>query len=570
MKREKNSRDSRDNRNVSRRGASQSSRANGLSNLPGFDQARRRSSSSSQSFSATGRGNSGGTGRVSRATANGSGRATTNGANRTASNGDPRAVVGRSSQSGGLGQSRRSSQPDGSSQSSRVSQQGRSSQPGRSSQSYGVASGRESYGSGRSGAGHNNPNNFASADYRNGNSGHNGPAYNPAYSKDAYSRDTYSRSNRNRQHPQKKGIDLRIVLIIAIALVVILAGAFIAFAVMGNNKSADDTSQNNEVVVQDTKQTTPVNSENLVMNLNGTADTIVLKGEDYIESGCHVINKKTGTNLTNDVKTEGSVDTSNVGDYTITYSVSDSDGSSVTKNRTVHVVDSMDADTDGISVLMYHYVYTANDQPEEINGNYILDTDLDQEMAWLEKEGYYYPSYQELSAYIEGKHSLPKKSVIVTFDDGELGFLKYGIPVLEKHKVPATSFVIANDDDAADKVKNYASEYVSFQSHTYAMHQAGSNVGRGGRIHAMTQQEILEDLQKAASIVQNNEALAYPFGDNNDTAHAAVKQAGILCAFTINNDKVHKGDDPTCLNRVRISGEYTLESFIFSVESGVG
>lgn len=495
MKREKNSRDSRDNRNVSRRGASQSSRVNGLSDLPGFDQARQHSSSSSQKFSATGRGNFGGTGRVSRTAVNG--------------------------------------------------------------------------------ASHNNPNNFASADYRNGGSGHNasghnGPAYNPAYSKDAYSRDTYSRSNRNRQHPQKKGIDLRIVLIIAIALVVILAGAFIAFAVMGNNKSADDTSQNNEVVVQDTKQTTPVNSENLVMNLNGTADTIVLKGEDYIESGCHVINKKTGTNLTNDVKTEGSVDTSNVGDYTITYSVSDSDGSSVTKNRTVHVVDSMDADTDGISVLMYHYVYTANDQPEEINGNYILDTDLDQEMAWLEKEGYYYPSYQELSAYIEGKHSLPKKSVIVTFDDGEIGFLKYGIPILEKHKVPATSFVIANDDDAADKVKNYASEYVSFQSHTYAMHQAGSNVGRGGRIHAMTQQEILEDLQKAASIVQNNEALAYPFGDNNDTAHAAVKQAGILCAFTINNDKVHKGDDPTCLNRVRISGEYTLESFIFSVESGVG
>lgn len=283
-----------------------------------------------------------------------------------------------------------------------------------------------------------------------------------------------------------------------------------------------------------------------------------------------LINKKTGTNLTGKVKTEGNVDTSKAGDYTITYFASDDDGATLSKERTVHVVDNMDADTDGISVLMYHYVYTASDTPDEVNGNYLLDTDLDKQLEWLQTEGYYFPSYEELSAYIAGKHSLPKKSVVVTFDDGETGFLKYGIPLLEKHQVPATSFVIASDSDAADKVKNYASEYVSFQSHSYAMHQAGSNVGRGGRIHAMTQAEILDDLQKAAAIVQNNEAMAYPFGDNNETAHAAIREAGILCAFTINNDQVHVGDDPTCLSRVRISGEYSLDSFIYSVENGVG
>ena len=31
----------------------------------------------------------------------------------------------------------------------------------------------------------------------------------------------------------------------------------------------------------------------------------------------------------------------------------------------------------------------------------------------------------------EGKHSLPAKSVILTFDDGEMGFLNVGVPLLE-------------------------------------------------------------------------------------------------------------------------------------------
>ena len=74
--------------------------------------------------------------------------------------------------------------------------------------------------------------------------------------------------------------------------------------------------------------------------------------------------------------------------------------------------------------------------------------------------GLLFPSYEELSAHIAGKHSLPKKSVVVTFDDGETGFWSMAFRCWKSIRVPATSLVIASDSDAADKVKNYASEYV--------------------------------------------------------------------------------------------------------------
>ncbi len=309
-----------------------------------------------------------------------------------------------------------------------------------------------------------------------------------------------------------------------------------------------------------------VDPHRLVMNLNGSEETYVKKGEPYIESGCHVIDKKEG-NLTSKVQIKGKVDTSKIGDYQIVYSIKNKDGLETSKTRKVHVVDSSNflGNTAGIPVLMYHYVYTGNDIPKKLNVNYIKNTDLEAQLQYLKKENYYFPSYQELQAYVKGEISLPQKSVVLTFDDGQKGFLKYGIPLLEKYKVPATSFVIGSKD-GDKKIKEYASEYVTFQSHSYNMHRAGGNIGHGGIISAMTRQQIVDDLKKAQTIVQNTQAFAYPYGDVTDDAKKAVEEANILCAFTTQYGKVKKGMDCTALPRVRVSGGNSLKAYIASIE----
>ncbi|MEG0367756.1 MAG: DUF5011 domain-containing protein [Coprobacillus sp.] len=310
------------------------------------------------------------------------------------------------------------------------------------------------------------------------------------------------------------------------------------------------------VVVEDNKQ--------LVMNLNGSKDTVCKKGENYIESGCHVIDKKYG-DLTSSVKISGNVDTSKAGDYKITYTVTNKDGVTSNQVRNVKVVDELKGNTKGVPVLMYHYVYTDNDVPKKLNVNYIKDKDLEAQLKYLIQNNYYFPSYKELEAYTNGQITLPEKSVVLTFDDGQIGFLKYGIPLLEKYKVPATSFVIASKD-GEQKVKEYASEYISFQSHSYNMHRAGGNIGHGGVISAMKKDEIVTDLKKAQVVVQNSEALAYPYGDITEDAKKAVKETGILCAFTTQYGRIKKGTDLTCAPRVRVSGGHTLKAYIAAIE----
>jgi len=305
-------------------------------------------------------------------------------------------------------------------------------------------------------------------------------------------------------------------------------------------------------------------SAHLLMGLKGSEVTLVKEGEEYIEPGAYALDDRVGA-VTN-IKIKGKVDTSKPGEYKLEY-IAKYDKAASKATRTVKVVkaDKFDANSSGIPVLMYHYVFSEDDAPSKLDSNFILNSDLEKQLKWLKDNDYYYPSFAELSAYIDGKHSLPKKSVILTFDDGQVGFLNYGIPLLNKYKVPATGFLIGTRY-GPDIVKADRSKYVCYQSHSYDMHRAGGNIGHGGRISAMPLEEIEEDLNMAIAMVGNKDAFAYPYGDVTEDGKKAIENCGIDCAFTTQYGKVEKGDDKTELPRIRVLGQAGLEGFISSIK----
>ena len=303
-----------------------------------------------------------------------------------------------------------------------------------------------------------------------------------------------------------------------------------------------------------------VDPANLVLGLYGDEQTRVKIGDPYIESGAYGIDKTSGP--ITEYKTSGEVDTSKEGSYEIKYTFKVGNLTKTIK-RTVNVIAEKDfaSDSDGISVLMYHYVYTADDKPASVNGNYILDTDLKAQLDYLQKNDYYFPSFTELRAYIDGKISLPEKSVILTFDDGAQYFLSYGLPILNEYKIPATSFLIGVQG-GPEKVTEYASSYVAFESHSYDMHRPGGNVGHGGVISAMSKADIVSDLKKAADFTGANHAFAFPYGDITEDGKAAVAECGIECAFSTVYGRVEVGEDYRALDRIRVQGANSLESWI--------
>lgn len=209
-----------------------------------------------------------------------------------------------------------------------------------------------------------------------------------------------------------------------------------------------------------------------------------------------------------------------------------------------------------IPILMYHqFTAKLEGEPGWLRGNYAYIGDFDAHMNHIATTGFYLPTWDELSAFIDGRLFLPGHSVIVTDDDADQSWFDLAVPVVDAHRVLTTSFMItAHRQDPAPSL------YVLRRSHTHEMHQAGAN--GDGRIVNWSIPEIVADMQASADVLGVKEVMAYPFGHHDETAKEALRQAGFEMARTIEPGYVTIGADKLSLPTVRINYGMGLDALI--------
>lgn len=212
-----------------------------------------------------------------------------------------------------------------------------------------------------------------------------------------------------------------------------------------------------------------------------------------------------------------------------------------------------------IPILMYHQ-FTSRPEGEDgwLRGNYAYIGDFDAHMNHIATTGFYLPTWDELSAFIDGRLYLPNHSVIITDDDADQTWFDLAVPVVDKHQVMATSFMIT-----ADRQDPAPSPYVLRRSHTHAMHTAGAN-GEGQMVN-LSAEEIAADLNASADVLGVREVVAYPFGHYNDTTKQGVAMAGYELGRTIEPGYVHVGTDKLALPVVRINYGMGLDALISEI-----
>lgn len=93
-----------------------------------------------------------------------------------------------------------------------------------------------------------------------------------------------------------------------------------------------------------------------------------------------------------------------------------------------------------VPVLMYHSV--ADTFPEYPDQQIVLSTELfEKQLAWLESRGFETLHLNELQDGLEGKESLPRRAISLTFDDGMLDNWVNVYPLLRKYGMKATFFI---------------------------------------------------------------------------------------------------------------------------------
>lgn len=323
---------------------------------------------------------------------------------------------------------------------------------------------------------------------------------------------------------------------------------------VANKKGKNETTVKRRVLVKDNIAPT--------IELKGEDTIKLLVGDKYEEKGASA-NDNIDGDLTNNIEILGSVDTSKPENYEIEYRIRDSAGNQATAKRKVIVSEKKKIATttskSGLPVLMYHFFYDKNVSSGKDN-NYMEISDFEDQIKYLTDNDFYFPTWQEVEDYIEGKINLPSKSVVITVDDGDDSFFELAVPIIQKYNAKATSFIITSwyGYRANNKQAN-----ISYQSHSDCMHE-GAN-GKGVML-SWTYDKIMEDVKQSSKTLGGSTVFCYPFGHYNDLDKKVLKDAGYRLAFTTEGGRVYKGSDKFALPRVRMAKGISLSTFASMVQ----
>ena len=90
----------------------------------------------------------------------------------------------------------------------------------------------------------------------------------------------------------------------------------------------------------------------------------------------------------------------------------------------------------GLPVLMYHKIMENGS-----DGLTVTTAQFDMQLMFLKEKGYHTLTFRELKKLNAEKAPLPKKSIIITFDDAYLNFRDQALPILKKYNFSASLFV---------------------------------------------------------------------------------------------------------------------------------
>lgn len=94
-----------------------------------------------------------------------------------------------------------------------------------------------------------------------------------------------------------------------------------------------------------------------------------------------------------------------------------------------------------IPIFIYHDL-VENESDVKVNYMQTTYSKFKEQILGLMKLGYVPITYDDLIDYYNGEKDIPRRSILITFDDGFLGVYNYAFQFAKEYNVPITSFLI--------------------------------------------------------------------------------------------------------------------------------
>jgi len=213
-------------------------------------------------------------------------------------------------------------------------------------------------------------------------------------------------------------------------------------------------------------------------------------------------------------------------------------------------------DNRGVPILYYHSVKESADNEVTITPKM-----LKKQLQYIKDQGYTTITINELKDYLLNNSPIPKKSIIITFDDGYMDNYNYAFPILKDLNMVATIFCITSNLDGSyylskDAIKEMSAYGIDIESHTVTHPKLDT-------LSYESQLTELRNSKKTLEEITGKEvnSIAYPFGNFNDDTIKASKTAGYILGFTTKRGFSDRNDNKLKLDRIYISSKYSMDTF---------
>lgn len=209
--------------------------------------------------------------------------------------------------------------------------------------------------------------------------------------------------------------------------------------------------------------------------------------------------------------------------------------------------------------LMYHLIIKDKDK----SGEYVITPEeFENDIIFLQKEGYTPVFVSEVAEYANGTGGLPPKPVLITFDDGYYNNYLNAFPLAKKYNIKINVALIGKYtrqySESGEQNEIYThltydhiremvqSGLVEFGNHSYDLHKI-TTLRRGVQKAGLEgDEEYLGVLKSDFSQIHNDikdncgiemKYFAYPYGFSSKEAEAVLKEMGYRVFLTCNEGK---------------------------------
>jgi peptidoglycan/xylan/chitin deacetylase (PgdA/CDA1 family) len=231
-----------------------------------------------------------------------------------------------------------------------------------------------------------------------------------------------------------------------------------------------------------------------------------------------------------------------------------------------------------VPVLMYHEV---SPSPHPAFRRYTVTVrDFTRQMRWLAAFGYQPIDMDTLVHARQGQASLPKRPVVITFDDGFQGCADHAVPVLRRHGFTAVFYLVAGLMGATSRwlrpelgMELAVMSWDTARSLAAEGFQCGAHSLTHPRLAGLEASSLRPELVDARRCLESELGrpvvhLAYPYGAFDQTVQAAAAEAGYVTACSTRPGRSSADDDVLALHRVTVYGHDSLLDFAWRLRTG--